>query len=495
MPFSVLSNFQNTINGQPSSTPETRHGINPATGEANPDVPVSTQDDVDRAVKAGQEAFKTWSTTPFEERATALRAYADAIEEHAGDFAKLLVQEQGKPMQFATHEAHTSVSIIRTQTEIAADLKDEIIEDSAHKRIIVRHTPIGVAVGIIPWNFPHALTVIKLAPALLTGNVIIIKPSPFTPYCALKLVELAQRFFPPGVVQALSGDDRLGPWLTGHPGIGKISFTGSSATGKKVMESASRTLKRVTLELYVLLLFSWIVLIKASRRRGGKDAAIVCKDVDVEKVAAEVVSKGLFNSGQVCLAVKRIYVHASIYESFLSAAVCYAKTVPVGPGTQDGIFMGPLQNAMQYEKVKSFIADLAPEQLRLSHGTAQPFDDKGGFFIKPTIIDRPDERSRIVTDEQFGPILPLLSWSDEEDVITRANASNLGLGASVWSDDLEEASRIAKRLQAGSVWVNTHFENDPRAPSGGHKESGIGTENGLHGLREWCNLQTLYLRK
>ncbi|KAL4733304.1 aldehyde dehydrogenase domain-containing protein [Aspergillus similis] len=370
-----------------------------------------------------------------------------------------------------------SVQTIRAQAEIAEGLKDEIVEDSAEKKIVVRHTPIGVAAGIIPWNFPLALAVIKVVPALLTGNVIIIKPSPFTPYCGLKLAELAQQFFPPGVVQALSGDDRLGPWLTAHPGIGKISFTGSSATGKKVMESASKTLKRVTLEL------------------GGKDAAIVCKNVDVQSVAPQVVSKGFLNSGQICLAVKRIYVHESIYDEFRDAAIAYAKTVQVGPGTQEGVFMGPLQNSMQYEKVKGFFADLTKEQLSLTHADGKAFDDKPGFFIKPTIIDRPAEDSRIATEEQFGPIVPLLSWSDESDVIARANNTRMGLGASVWSNDLDEAARIAAKLQAGSVWVNTHFESDPRAPFGGHKESGIGTENGLHGLKQWCNLQTLYLKK
>ncbi|EAA59781.1 hypothetical protein AN3573.2 [Aspergillus nidulans FGSC A4] len=448
MTFSVFDNYQNTINGVQTSTAEKRHGINPATGEPNPDVPVATAEDVDKAVAAAEEAFKTWSEVPFVERQKALLAFADAIEKHAEDFSKLLVQEQGKP-------------------------------DSAEKKIVVRHTPIGVAAGIIPWNFPLALAVIKLAPALLTGNVIIIKPSPFTPYCGLKLAELAQQFFPPGVVQALSGDDRLGPWLTAHPGIGKISFTGSSATGKKVMESASKTLKRVTLELC----------------RGGKDAAIVCKNVDVKSVAPQVVSKGFLNSGQICLAVKRIYVHESIYEEFRDAAVAYAKTVQVGPGTQEGVFMGPLQNSMQYEKVKGFFADLTKEQLSLTHTDGKAFDDKPGYFIKPTIIDRPAEDSRIATEEQFGPIVPLLTWNDESEVIARANNTRMGLGASVWSSDLDEAARIAAKLQAGSVWVNTHFESDPRAPFGGHKESGIGTENGLHGLRQWCNLQTLYLKK
>ncbi|KAL4759137.1 aldehyde dehydrogenase family protein [Aspergillus foveolatus] len=477
MAFSVFDNYQNTINGVQTSTAEKRHGINPATGEPNPDVPVATAEDVDKAVAAAEEAFKTWSEVPFVERQKALLAFADAIEKHAEDFAKLLVQEQGKPLQFAAYEAVASVQTIRAQAEIAEGLKDEIVEDSAEKKIVVRHTPIGVAAGIIPWNFPLALAVIKLAPALLTGNVIIIKPSPFTPYCGLKLAELAQQFFPPGVVQALSGDDRLGPWLTAHPGIGKISFTGSSATGKKVMESASKTLKRVTLEL------------------GGKDAAIVCKNVDVQSVAPQVVSKGFLNSGQICLAVKRIYVHESIYEEFRDAAVAYAKTVQVGPGTQEGVFMGPLQNSMQYEKVKGFFADLTKEQLSLTHADGKAFDDKPGYFIKPTIIDRPAEDSRIATEEQFGPIVPLLTWNDESEVISRANNTRMGLGASVWSSDLDEAARIASKLQAGSVWVNTHFESDPRAPFGGHKESGIGTENGLHGLRQWCNLQTLYLKK
>ncbi|KAL4749324.1 hypothetical protein BDW72DRAFT_214129 [Aspergillus terricola var. indicus] len=477
MAFSVLENFQNTINGEQTSTAEKRHGINPATGEANPDVPVATKEDVDRAVTAAQEAFKTWPEVPFDERRKALLAYADAIEEYAADFAKLLVQEQGKPLRFATHEVTQSAQIIRSGAKVAEGLTDEIIEDSAEKKIVVRHTPIGVGAGIIPWNFPHLLTIVKLAPALLTGNVIIIKPSPFTPYCGLKLVELAQRFFPPGVVQALSGDDHLGPWLTAHPGIGKISFTGSSETGKKVMESASKTLKRVTLEL------------------GGKDAAIVCENIDVQRVAPQVLSKGFFNSGQICLAVKRIYVHESIYNEFRDAAVAYARTIQVGPGTQEGVFMGPLQNSMQYEKVKGFFADFTEEQLSLAHPGGEAFDNKPGYFIKPTIIDRPADDSRIATEEQFGPVVPLLSWSDESDVIARANNTKLGLGASVWSSDLDQAARIAAKLQAGSVWVNTHFEADFRAPFGGHKESGIGTENGLHGLRQWCNLQTLYLKK
>ncbi|KAL3489621.1 Aldehyde/histidinol dehydrogenase [Aspergillus germanicus] len=471
--FSVFEDFQNIINGKKSSTAETRHGINPATAKPNPEVPISTQTDVDNAVAAAQKAFKTWYEVPLAERADALRAFADGLEPYAEDFAKLLTQEQGKPLSFATMEVTTGIQSLRDTA--ALSLPDEIIEDSDARKIVVRHTPLGVSVGIVPWNFPFGLGIQKLAPAVLMGNTIIIKPSPFTPYCGLKVVELAQRFFPAGVMQVLSGGDDLGPRLTEHPGIEKISFTGSSVTGKKVMESASRTLKRVTLEL------------------GGKDAAIVCKDVNIEAAAAKLMTYGFINSGQVCLAIKRLYVHEDIYEEFLAAAAAYTKTISVGDGTGEGVFMGPLQNAMQYEKVKTFFEGVTPDQLSLTNGGVD--ESKPGYFIRPTIVDRPAEDSRLATAEQFGPILPFLTWKDESDVIARANGTRMGLGASVWSNDLDEAARIAAKLQAGSVWVNTHMELDPRAPFGGHKESGIGCELGIHGLKGWTNLQTLYFNK
>ncbi|KAL4941544.1 hypothetical protein BDV06DRAFT_212549 [Aspergillus oleicola] len=478
MGFTVAENFKNTINGKQSPTAVTRHGINPATGEPNPEVPVSTQEDVNNAVAAGQEAFTTWSDVPFEERKKATLAFADEIEKHVPEFANLLVQEQGKPLTFATWEVSMSVGMLRQTAELASQIQDEIIEDTEDRKLVIRHTPIGAAVGIVPWNFPVSLCLQKLGPAVLTGNTVIIKPSPFTPYCGLKLVELAQGFFPPGVVQALSGDDNLGPWLTAHPDIEKISFTGSSFTGKKVMESAAKTLKRVTLEL------------------GGKDAAIICKDVDIEATAAKIASMGFFNSGQICVAIKRVYVHEEIYDKFLTAAVAFAKTISVGPGTTEGVYMGPIQNAMQYEKVKGFISELSADQLALSNGDAKPFDEgKPGYFIRPSIIDRPADDSRIATEEPFGPILPLMTWSDEKDVIARANKTRMGLGASVWSDDLEQASRIGGKLQAGTVWINTHMEPDGRVPFGGHKESGIGTEGGIAGLKGWLNVQTLNMKK
>jgi len=471
--FDIWSNYRNSIDGELVGTSDTRHGINPATGEDNPEVPVSTQKDVDAAVEAGQRAFKTWSKTPWEERKKALLAFADALEKHASDFAKLLTKEQGKPNQFAIGEIGAGFTWLRAFTQ--KELKEEVVEEDDEKKTIQRYTPLGVVVGIVPWNFPVHLACGKIGPSVITGNPIIIKPSPFTPYCGLKLGELAQQFFPPGVVQVLSGGDDLGPMLTAHPGPAKISFTGSTFTGKKVMESAAKTLKRVTLEL------------------GGNDPAIVCKDVDIAATAPKIASLAFMNSGQICLALKRIYVHEDIYEQFRDAAVQFTKSLKVGEGNEEGVFLGPVQNKMQFDKVKTFFSDIEKEKWNVAVGGKN--EEKPGYFITPTIIDRPAENSRIVTEEPFGPIVPFLSWKDEDDVIARANNTKMGLGASVWSNDLDQADRIARQLEAGSVWINTHLEVSPNAPFGGHKESGIGYEWSMGGLQAFCNVQSLFLKK
>jgi len=376
-------------------------------------------------------------------------------------------------LMFAKAETASAVQWIRTLSGF--ELPEEIVEEDDTKKIIVRHTPLGVAVGIVPWNFPIQLAVGKITPSVVTGNPIIIKPSPFTPYCDLKLGELAQQFFPPGVIQVLSGDDNLGPWLTAHPGPDKISFTGSTVTGKKVMESASKTLKRVTLEL------------------GGKDPTIICPDVDIATVAPKVATLAFLNSGQICLAIKRIYVHEDIYEPFLKAMVEFTKTLKVGDGAEEGTFLGPVQNSMQYEKVKTFFTDIEKAGQKVAVGGVN--EDKPGYFITPTLIDRPAEDSKLATEEPFGPIVPVMTWKDEQEVIDRANATKMGLGASVWATNLDTANRIAMSLEAGSVWVNTHLELDPRAPFGGHKESGVGFEWSAAGLKAYCNSQTLYLKK
>ncbi|KAG0648786.1 aldehyde dehydrogenase FUS7 [Hyphodiscus hymeniophilus] len=464
--------YSNVINGELTSTKQTRCSVNPATEAENPTVPVSTREDVDRAMAAAQKAFKTWAAVPYAERQKAVLAFASALEREKEPFSKLLTQEQGKPIQFARVELDTSVAWMRATAAI--DLPVEKIEH-ADKTILVRFTPLGVAVGLVPWNFPILLAAGKIASAVVTGNPIIVKPSPFTPAGGLKLVELAQQFFPPGVIQVLSGDDSLGIWLTSHPTPAKISFTGSTATGKKVMESASKTLKRVTLEL------------------GGKDPTIVCDDVDVDEVAAKVAQLAFLNSGQICLAIKRIYVHEKIFDEFRAALVKHTAALKVGEGNEDGVFLGPLQNAMQYERVKGFFSEIETQGQNVAVGGKNPGGK--GYFITPTIIDRPPEDSRLVVEEPFGPIVPLLSFSSDAEAIAKANNTAYGLGASVWSGSKERANGIAQQIEAGTVWVNTHFAMDPRAPFGGHKQSGMGTEQGLSGLKSYCNSQTLYLDK
>ncbi|KAF4982782.1 hypothetical protein FZEAL_1683 [Fusarium zealandicum] len=471
----LTDNFIQIIDGQSAPTKETRHGINPATLEAKSDVPVATEESLDKAVEAGRKAFKSWSKTPYEERKRAVLAWGDAVDALKKEFSQLLTSEQGKPTAQADSEVEAAIAWIRGQGSL--DLPEEVVEDDENRKVVTRYTPLGIVAAIVPWNFPLMLAAAKIAPALVTGNVIIVKPSPFTPYCGLKLVELAQQFFPPGVAQSLSGDDKLGPWITSHPGIDKISFTGSTATGKLVLQSASKTLKRVTLEL------------------GGNDPAIVLSDVDVDKVAEKTAFFAFLNSGQICLNVKRIYVHESIYEQFRDAVVKHVKKYTFGDGSKEGNSHGPVQNSMQYNRVKTFFDDIEKQGWKVATGGKFDPEPKSGYFITPTVIDNPPDNSRIVVEEPFGPILPLLSFKTEDEVVERANDTLMGLGASVWSNDIGKAENIARQLQAGTVWVNNHFDLTPMAPFGGHKESGIGSEWGLNGLKGLCNVQTLFLSK
>ncbi|TVY42258.1 putative aldehyde dehydrogenase [Lachnellula occidentalis] len=466
-------NFSNIIDGKLSQTASTRRGINPATGEELFSCPISTRQDVEDAIKAARAAFKGWRQTTVEHRKQQLRAFAAALVEHRSDFAHLLTKEQGKATEFAKQEVDSGVYWIEGMCTL--ELPETIVDDTPEKLVRTRYTPLGVAVGIVPWNFPIMLLCGKIAPAVLTGNCIIIKPSPFTPYCGMKIVELAQQFFPPGVVQVLSGDDNLGPWLTAHSGIDKISFTGSTATGKRVMESASKSLTRITLEL------------------GGNDAAIVCSDIDIATVAPQIAAFAFLNSGQICIAVKRIYVHKDIYIPFRDAFVAAIKDFKVGNGTEKDVFIGPVQNKLQYNRVKAFLDNIRDNGQSVATGGQVAHAEKNGYFIQPTVIDNPPDDSMIVAEEPFGPVVPLLQWSDDDEVVQRANSTDMGLGSSVWSKDVEHAVRIGEGLEVGSVWINEHLGIMPTATFGGHKQSGIGSEWGADGLKGYCNTQTIFI--
>lgn len=328
----------------------------------------------------------------------------------------------------------------------------------------------------MPWNFPILLAVWKIAPALVAGNTIIVKPSPFTPLCDLKLVELVQDLLPPGVLSALSGDDELGKWMTAHDGIAKIAFTGSTETGKHVMRSAAGNLKRLTLEL------------------GGNDPAIVLPDVDPQVVAPQIFWAAFQNNAQFCNAAKRVYIHDDVYDAVRDELVKYARTVVVGDGADEATQLGPIQNEQQYRKVGEYFDDCAARGYRfVLGGHIDPTSP--GWFVPVSIVDNPPEDSRLVAEEPFGPILPLLRWNDEADVIARANDTVWGLGATVWGQDLEAVERIGRQLEAGTVWLNEVHQYSPHQVFGGHKQSGIGAENSLHGLAEYTNHQTITLNK
>ncbi|ORY15767.1 aldehyde dehydrogenase domain-containing protein [Clohesyomyces aquaticus] len=465
--------FYNVVDGKQRGSKEIHHGVNPATGKELWDVPIASEKDLNDAVAAGKKAFPAWRDTPVQKRKELLMKFADLFTQHADEFTNLLCHESGKPKKFAATEIGGVSGFI--QYHCSLEIPEEKFEDD-EKTVYTEYTPLGVCGGIIPWNFPLILSVGKIAPALLTGNTIVVKPSPFTPYTGLKLVELAQEIFPPGVVQAVGGNNELGALLTTHPDIAKISFTGSIATGKKVMEASAKTLKRVTLEL------------------GGNDASIILPDVDIKKVAPEVVMGAFQNSGQVCVATKRIYIHESIYKEFLQEMVNFTKTIKVGSPEDGDNLLGPIQNSMQYEKVKGFFADSKAKGYKFAAGEPDVSTSKG-FFVQPTIIDNPPNDSRIIAEEPFGPIVPTQPWSDEEEVIARANNTNTGLGACVWGKDVEHASKIARKLEAGSVFVNSWEKPTPQAIFGGHKESGIGGEWGKTGLLAFMNAHVIHVYK
>ena len=382
------------------------------------------------------------------------------------------MSECGKPKPDANREVHSSYEGMLAATKF--ELPVETLNDKK-KTATVRYVPLGIVGAICPWNYPLVLSFTKIAPALVTGCCIIVKPSPYTPYSTLKAVEIGHAFFPPGVLQVLGGDDKLGPWIVSHPAIQKISFTGSIPTGKKIMAECAKTLKRVTLEL------------------GGNDASIICPDVDIEKTAGPVVMAAFKNSGQICVASKRIYIHESVYQPFLKAMVSFANGLTVGNPFEEGTQIGPIQNAMQFEKVKGFLNDCSEQGFNFATKGSSEQKSSKGYFVQPTIIASPPDESKIVAEEPFGPIIPVQSWSDEDDVIRRTNDTKTGLGACIWAKDIERAERIARQLEVGSIYVNSPLRPDWRVYFSGHKESGIGGERGLMGLLAYCNSQAVHV--
>lgn len=465
------SGFHMLVDGELVGADAAIDVINPATGKVFAGAPDCGDDQLERAVEAARRAFGSWRKIPIEERQACLRKAADLLADHVEPLVRLFTREQGRPTEGARSEIGLGIAWLRAYADMTPPV--EIIDKGDGQRIETRYVPLGVVCAISPWNFPVNLSIWKIAPALAAGNTIILKPSPFTPLCMLKIGELLKDVFPAGVLNIISGGDDLGPKMTAHPGFAKISFTGSTATGKRVMESAAKDLKRLTLEL------------------GGNDAAIVMPDVDLDAVAQKIFFGAFFNSAQICVATKRLYVHDSIYDGLRDRLAAIARAVKIGDGSEPDTVLGPLQNRRQYDRVKALIARARDEGLVLIEGREGP--GNGGYFLPVTIVDNPPEESEVVQEEAFGPVLPMMRFKCVEDAIARANASEYGLAGAVWSSDVEQAVAIARQLETGTVWINQSLLLRPDTPFAGHKQSGFGIENGVGGMLEYMVPQSTYV--
>lgn len=446
--------------------------INPATEQVIAQINTATPAQLDEAVEAATEAFMQWHQTPLRERQSLLGRLIARIRDEADSLVELLVAEQGKPLDAANLELTLAEMFGGYFAESA--LPTEVLVDDEVQKVEVVRRPLGVVAAIMPWNFPFVQALYKLMPALLTGNTIILKPSPMTPLTTLRLGELANEIFPPGVVNVLVDDNSLGPLITSHPGIAKVSFTGSTATGRKIMASGADTLKRLTLEL------------------GGNDAAIVLDDADPAEVAPGIFATAFFNSGQVCAALKRLYVHDSIYDEVCEEVAKLARSGIVGDGMEPRTQFGPVQNRNQYEKVCAYIED-ARANGRIIAGGELPGGP--GYFVPLTVVRDIEDGTALVDEEPFGPILPIISYSDLDDAIARANRSEYGLGGSVWSSNVERAWTVAGQLECGTAWVNQHAAFAPNIPFPAAKQSGIGVEWGIEGIREYTRPQVINAAK
>jgi len=461
-----------TIDGQAVPSNGTFAVLNPATEQILADAPTCSLSQLDSAVAAAERAFPRWRRDETVRR-YALRDCARVIRARTFELARLLTQEQGKPLNKAQSEIELSASWFDLTAELP--IPRQVLQDTQRGRIDLHHHPLGVVGAITPWNYPIILAICKVAPALLVGNTVVLKPSPFTPLTTLWIGELLRDTLPPGVLNVVSGSDKLGAVLTRHPGVRKISFTGSVETGRKVAAAAANDLKRVTLEL------------------GGNDPAIVLADTAVDQVAGPLFWGALENSGQFCSAIKRVYAHTSIYRPLVDALCELACATKVGNGLDPDTQLGPVNNRMQYERICQLVQHARDAGATILTGGA-PLSGPG-YFYPPTLLTDTDDSLPIVTEEQFGPALPILVYDDIDEVIERVNSTHYGLGASIWTSDIECACALAGRIESGTTWINQHGALSNDAPFGGAKWSGIGVEYGVWGLLEFTQAQVVNISR
>lgn len=467
-----MQNFSMTIGGKQVPTKASFEIFNPATGELVANCPNATMADLDNAVAAAKAAFPAWSAMPDSERQATCASLAGKLGEAAESIAHTLTLEQGKPLAGTGSRFELGAAQAWAGYTAALSLPVKVLQDNEEAHIELHRKPIGVVGSITPWNWPVMIAIWHILPALRAGNTVVIKPSPYTPLSTLQAVEVMNQALPPGVLNIVTSDDKLaniGAAMASHPDIRKIVFTGSCGTGEKIMQSAAVTMKRLTLEM------------------GGNDAGIVLPDCDPKAIAEGLFWGAFINNGQTCAAMKRLYVHDSIHDAVCDALVEYARNIPMGNGLDEANLLGPINNQMQFDKVARLVKDGAKNGKVLLGGAPGE-----GLFFPITLISGLAYDAPLVVEEQFGPVLPILKYSDLEEAIAAANDSDNGLGGSVWSNDIEKAKQVALRLECGSVWINKHGAIQPNAPFGGVKRSSLGVEFGEEGLYENTDIQVVF---
>jgi acyl-CoA reductase-like NAD-dependent aldehyde dehydrogenase len=462
-----------TIDGQPVESSSRIDVINPSTALPFTSVPDCTEAQLEQAISGARTAFESWRHLSVAERQKTLLLMCDAVEAHKPELARLLALENGKPIVNAESEITASLWHWRAYADM--ELTNQVLRNDDERRIILRRVPLGVVGAITAWNYPILLAAFKLGPALIAGNTVVLKPSPYTPVATLRFGEIINEVLPPGVVQVLSGGDDLGRWMTTHAGINKISFTGSVPTGRAIMAACGPTLKRLTLEL------------------GGNDPGIVLPDADIAQRANDLYWAAFSNAGQVCAGLKRMYVHDSQMDDVCAALACVAATIKVGDAFTEGVQTGPVQNKAQFDYATALLVEAVAQGADIVYQS--PIPESPGYFFPITIVRNVHEGMRLVDEEPFGPIIPVLSYTEVDDAVTRANDSPYGLGASVWGSDLQEAQRVAEQLDAGTVWVNVHPSLSPTVPFGGRKQSGLGVEASWLGIEAYTDISVLHIKK
>jgi phenylacetaldehyde dehydrogenase len=448
----------------PDPGQDSRTILDPATGTAVGEAPVHTLADLEQAITAAVHAQPAWAAAGHDARSAALLRAADAVERNAEELAQLLSREQGKPLNGPNARFEVGACAAWLRTAATTALGPEVVVDDGETRAELHYRPIGVVGAIGPWNWPMMITIWQIAPALRMGNTAVVKPSKMTPLSVLALIKVLNEELPEGVLHVVAGDRAVGARLAEHPAVGKVMFTGSTAAGRDIIRSSADTVKRLTLEL------------------GGNDAGIVLPDADPKAIAQDLFWGAFINTGQTCAALKRLYVHDSIYDAVCDELTTIAKAMPMGVGLDENNVLGPLQNKAQYDIVANLVQAAKDSGARILTG-GNPDANQPGYFYPATLVADIDNTNPLVTEEQFGPALPIIRYSTIDDAVEMANGLDVGLGASVWSPDLTAARAVAARLQAGTVWINRHGAVDPRIPFGGAKQSGYGLEFGTEGLK------------